>query len=524
MKFAKLLALLFTFVACLEVSAQRYLKPAFTQVSATTVAYGSNFTVLTLSSPLMHTARQQLAARVYTPAGDTRNDRPLIIFLHTGNFLPFNPTTVLNGSCGGTIFDSSAVEICTRLAKMGYVVASADYRTGWNPLAPLELSRRFTLINAAYRGVQDVRTCIRYFRKSVDVGGNPFGIDPNKIIVFGQGTGGYISMAAAYLNTYGEILTTSDPSKYLLPINATTKIPMVQEKYNGDVFGTPAAPCIADATYNAITGGGIPIGDTLCVSNHPGYSSAFNLAVNLGGALGDSTWMDAGEPPLISFHNPNESFAPCKTDVLNVGTPTGPQPVVEVSGSCDMQAQAERMGLNKVFNQAAINAANLQLYDQFGSIARTRNGNQAGFYPFVGTKDNTGSPWEWAAPGPATTPINCNFNKPLATAYIDTIINYFAPRAALALKLDVVGTQDINSNIEMQIAPNPAIDQTVITVPANYLMKGLDVVDASGRIVRNIKGINSNTYSLERAGMPRGMYFIKAYFEEGIVTRRIVFE
>jgi len=517
MRIAKLLALLFFFATCCDLSAQRYLKPVFAQASATTIIYGSNFTVLPLAVPGGRATRQPLVARVYTPAGDTKTDRPLIIYLHTGNFLPFGN----NGSCGGTIGDSSAVEMATRLTKMGYVVAVANYRTGWNPLAPAELSRRFTLINAAYRGVQDVRTCIRYFRKSTDTGGNPFGIDPNKIVVFGQGTGGYISMAAAYLNTYNEILTTSDPNKYLLPLSATLKVPMVREVYNGDVFGL-TGPCIVDAAYNAYTG--IPVGDTLCVPNHIGYASNFNLAVNLGGALGDSTWMDLREMPLISFHNPTETFAPCKTDILNVGTPTGPQPVVEVSGSCDLQAQANRMGLNKVFNDAAIAAANLQLYDKYGTIAKTRSGNLSGFFPFVGPKDNTGSPWEWAGVSAITTALNCNFNKNMALSYIDTIINYFAPRAVLALNLAVVGTNDINTSIEMQIAPNPAVDQTVITVPANYLMKGLDVVDASGRVVRNVKGINSNTYSLDRANMPRGMYFIKAYFAEGVVTRRVVFE
>lgn len=512
---AKLLALLFAFIACTDLSAQRYMRPVFSQTSRSTIVYGSNFTVLPLAVPGAHTARQPLAAQVYTPTGDTDKKRPLVIFLHTGNFLPFGN----NGSCGGTFTDSSAIEICTRLAKMGYVVASADYRTGWNPLATQELVRRFTLINAAYRGVQDVRTCIRYFRKTVAENNNPFGIDTSRIVVFGQGTGGYVSMAAAYLNTYGEVLTTSDPNKFILPLTATVRVPMVRQEYNGDVFGT-SGPCIVDAAYNAYTN--IPVGDTLCVPNHANYSSKFHLAVNLGGALGDSTWIDPREVPLISYHNPTETFAPCKTDVLNVGTPTGPQPVVEVSGSCDVQAQVNRMGINSVLSDAAIQSAGLSFYDKFGSIARARSGNLAGFYPFIGPKDNTGSPWEWAASPYGV--LNCNTNKVSALAYIDTIIGYFAPRAAVALKLGIVGTNDINNSIAMQIAPNPAIEQTIISVPANYTMKSMDIVDASGRLVRHIPKVNADRYTLDRAGMPRGMYFIKAYFDEGIVTKRIVFE
>src|SRR5690606_29502488 len=104
--------------------------------------------------------------------GDTETARPLVLYFHTGNFLPFrnpaNPSQLgFNNSCGGERTDSAAVEICTRLAKMGYVVASVDYRLGWNPLASTDVARRFGIINAAYRGVQDARTAIRYFRKSV---------------------------------------------------------------------------------------------------------------------------------------------------------------------------------------------------------------------------------------------------------------------------------------------------------------------------------------------------------------------
>lgn len=512
MRIAKLFTLLLIVAACLPAQAQRYLAPVFSQASRTTVAYGTNFTVLPLAVPGGRATRQPLVAQVYTPTGDTEKNRPLIIFLHTGNFLPFGN----NGSCGGTLLDSSAVEIATRLTKMGYVVAVADYRTGWNPLASQELVRRFTLINAAYRGVQDLRTCIRYFRRTVAEQNNPFGIDPGKIVVFGQGTGGYISMAAAYLNQYSEILTTSDPNKYQLPLSPTIKVPMVVEKYNGDLFAT-SGPCIVDAQYNAYTS--IPVGDTLCVPNHVGYPSNFNMAVNLGGALGDSTWMDPGETPLVSFHVPADGFAPCKTDILNVGTPTGPQSVVEVSGSCDMQAQAERMGVNNVFKNGKY-----RFYDKYDAIAKARSGGLSSYYPFIGTKNNTGAPWEWAAPSTITTALGCNFDKNLALPYIDTIINYFAPRAALALNLDIVGTNDLNYSIDMKIAPNPALDQAVISVPADFQMNGVDVFDANGRMVRNIRGVNNHTYTLERAGMARGMYFIKAYFDEGVVTRRLIFE
>ncbi|GIV31176.1 MAG: hypothetical protein KatS3mg029_0527 [Saprospiraceae bacterium] len=158
----------------------------------------------------MHTRLvHPLVMDVYEPVGDTETDRPLVIYFHTGSFLPFPQ----NGITGGKKDDSTAVEICKRLARMGYVAASADYRLGWNPLDPQELNRRWFLINAAYRGVQDARTCIRYFKKTAAEAGNPWGIDPNKIVLWGQGTGGYITLNSMCLDDYQKTLI----SKFLLP-------------------------------------------------------------------------------------------------------------------------------------------------------------------------------------------------------------------------------------------------------------------------------------------------------------------
>ena len=111
---------------------------------------------------------QPLVADVYTPVGDSNDARPLMLVFHTGNFLPFPA----NNGTGGTIKDSTVVEVCTRLAKRGYVAAAVDYRLGWNPIDPSQDIRKFFLINAAYRGVQDCRTAVRYFRKDVADGGN----------------------------------------------------------------------------------------------------------------------------------------------------------------------------------------------------------------------------------------------------------------------------------------------------------------------------------------------------------------
>ncbi|MBK6950355.1 MAG: hypothetical protein IPH16_21795 [Haliscomenobacter sp.] len=116
-------------------------------------------------------------------------NRPAILYFHTGSFLP----PLYNGGITGDRNDSATVEICKRLARMGYVVFNATYRLGWNPAATGadgQNIRTSTLLQAAYRGIQDGRSLARFLRKSVAENSNPYGIDPSRIAAWGQGTGG----------------------------------------------------------------------------------------------------------------------------------------------------------------------------------------------------------------------------------------------------------------------------------------------------------------------------------------------
>lgn len=494
---------------------RRYLDPVFSEVTVSAVTpVASNFTILNFiaSQGQRGMQRQPLVAQFFSPKGDTRTDRPLVIYVHTGNFFPYPA----NGSCGGTLRDSSNIEIATRLAKMGYVVAVVNYRQGWNPLDPNELIRRYFLINAAYRGVQDMKTYVRYFRRSVAEQGNPHGIDAEKITIWGQGTGGYLSLAAAYLNTYNEILTTSDPKKFILPTGnpALPEIPMVLEQYNGNVEAT-GPTTIVDALYSSLSR--LKIGDTLCIPNHVGFSSLFKLAVNMGGALGDSTWINAGEVPLISYHVTTDPFAPCGTDVLNVPTATGAQPVLEVSGSCDVSDIVDRKGLNEIFKTIP---AGRDPMNQFNKS------NNLGFYEFRGTPNDGSGPWEWAA-GNNGNAI-CNTNARSSKIYIDTIMAYFAPRACVALGLNCDFASATNnltdSKVNLTLAPNPASSEIRITVANDTPIQSYQIMDISGRTIRATQSVNTSDLKVKRDDIQNGMYFIKLNFEKGSLTKKVIFE
>src|SRR5687767_7289778 len=188
----KIFTLLFTVVVLSgSLFAQtRYIDEVFTNVAKIeNQIYSINVTVVT-GAPALDT----LLFDLYMPAGDTCSLRPLAIVLHTGTFLPrgvFAPT--------GDKDDYANVQISERLAKRGYVAASIQYRAGWNPISPQDTVRRSTIINAAYRGIQDLHAFIRFANMTVVDFDNPYKIDTSRVAVFGIGTGAFVGFNAAVL-------------------------------------------------------------------------------------------------------------------------------------------------------------------------------------------------------------------------------------------------------------------------------------------------------------------------------------
>ena len=87
-------------------------------------------------------------------------------------------------------------------------------------------------------------------------------------------------------------------------------------------------------------------GGSFNTDNWPGYSNDVVACVNVGGALGDSAWMEVGEPPLISFHCPDDGFAPFTQGIVIV--PTTQEVVVDVVGSRWAIEKANELGNNDV--------------------------------------------------------------------------------------------------------------------------------------------------------------------------------
>lgn len=487
---------------CLSSQAQRYTSEIFDDVTVTRdVTYGVNQTILFFAQA-GQALPQELKMDVYEPTGDTETDRPAIVMLHSGNFVPPN----FNGGCVGLTTDAYLAELATRLAKMGYVVVSADYRLGWSPQSTDQNTRVSTLINAAYRGVQDARTCARYLRRTIAEENNPYNISNDNISVWGIGTGGYIALATATLDT----ITDTFIPKFL--IGGTR--PMVIEEVNGNVEGT---------TLGIVPPGtpGFPAGgDTLCTPNHLGYSSEFKFAVNMGGAMGDTSWIDDGDIPIISYQVPSDPFAPCE-----IGDVVVPPPinfvVVEVMGSCTVQPILDREGVNSIINDSTYT-------DDVSAVAAARTGGLQSFLPFPSNDPTEASPWEWHM---SSNPYgimgaDCDTDSTGARVYADSILNFFAPRACTLLGLDcsTVSNRELNlKNYQLTAVPNPAFDEVTFTSEVDDLMIDIEMYDISGRLVQSVYGIDTNQYRFQRGNILKGIYIAKVRFKEGVVSKKIIF-
>ena len=225
-----------------------------------------------------------LVLDIYRPVGDVVTNRPVVIVAHGGFFL------------GGSNNGSDVVPLCEDLAKMGYVVASMSYRLGIDDFFNLATS----LQEAAMRGVQDAKAAIRFFRKSHATEGNPWGIDPERIVLGGSSAGGFIALHAAYVDDLSEI------------------------------------PSSVDFNANGLSGG--IEGD----SGSPGYSSEMLSIFSISGAIGDADWISEGNTPVVSTHGTDDGTVPFGTGYVQLSGFN----VLIVDGSETIHNKADLLGID----------------------------------------------------------------------------------------------------------------------------------------------------------------------------------
>ncbi len=510
-----------------QVNAQRFLTPVFTdaEVAVTNnVQYAQNYDFLT--DPAGVVSSQFM--RVYQPdqSVDTETGRPVVVYLHTGNFLPPG----INGSPTGSINDSTVVEICSQYAKKGFVVVSPSYRLGWNPLSTDAEIRKGTLLQAVYRAIQDVRATVRFLRKSVAEQGNPYKIDPDRIVIFGEGTGGYVALATATLDRYEKLLI----AKFL------------------DQSQNPPAPYVDSVVMGNTEG----FGGTKNIDNHAGYSSKINMVLNIGGALADTIWMEAGQPPMVTIQCVRDPFAPYTFGTVIV--PTTNENVVDVFGGGLFIDKAVRLGNNCAFDDAT------EFTDVYSTAARARYnttipyifpapndnvnvGGGEGLFPVIrplGSQIlyNEASPWQWwntSHPNSASS-LNSNpdMSKAKALAYIDTIQGYTLPRIYKVLNLSDLSEEPNRCNettsvfntfkqaSSVSIYPNPSNNRFFVELSgSDRFISKVQLMDITGKVVYTQNVNNASRMMIVENNFSSGVYFANIHLDNGQqATRKVIIE
>lgn len=506
----------------------RYLDEVFSDVTTSTnVQFGTNYNFL-LGSPAPNFS---LLTDVYSPTGDNETGRAAVIVLHTGNFLP----KYLNQSPSGDNKDSSVVVSAELFAKRGYVAFAPAYRLGWNatttdPVTGSDV-RKGTLLTAVYRAINDTKSLVRFIKKSVAEDGNPYGIDPNKIIIYGHGSGGYVSLAYGSLDRLEELQLEAS-GKWLSSVDVPTMGYVANQLY------------LNPAVVGSVEGFGGIYNDT----NHFGYSNDVAACINVGGALGDSAWMEVGEPPIISFHCPDDGFAPFTQGIVIV--PTTGETVVDVVGSRWAIGQANAIGNNdplyngKVYNDPYTIAADAALASSHPSLG-LNPADYKGLFPFlrptIQFPFQESSPWDWwdgptvlaaaspflTASGAQTMLTNAGLGSPTMSsfqgkAYLDSIQGFLAPRLRELLMQDVSvkETDFVNSN--MFVYPNPANDYLVVKTNQGIRITDVEIFDMTGKMVRTENSLNKFSHQINGVDqMSPGLYLVKVTTDQGLVTRKV---
>ncbi|MBK9255637.1 MAG: alpha/beta hydrolase [Saprospiraceae bacterium] len=208
------------------------------------------------------TTNVNLYMNIFKPVGDTIGKRPVIIICFGGGFV------------AGSKDHWSMRLIAQGLARRGYVTALIDYRLGMN-MFDQDLAMR-----AVYRGIQDGRSAVRFFRADAS-GANNYRVDPDQIFIGGHSAGAFVALHNAFLDKETE-----------RPLSTYAWL------QSCGFLGLSNCACPNQGCLD-------------CVGNNQSFSGHANALFSLAGAVGSTAYIESAiDPSALLFHSQDDGTVP----------------------------------------------------------------------------------------------------------------------------------------------------------------------------------------------------------------------
>ncbi|MFD4530035.1 prolyl oligopeptidase family serine peptidase [Streptomyces sp. NPDC058470] len=221
---------------------------------------------ITYSSPTANGKKVDLKLDLQVP--QTAGKKPLVVYITGGGFVMADKSANLGER--------------TYVADQGYAVASIEYRT--------------ETTGSTYKdGVADVKSAIRYLRAHAD----EYGIDTNKVAVWGQSAGGYLAAMAGATNGNKQFDTGDN-------LDQSSDVQAVVDEFGAGDLAKIADDCDAatKATYMApgsfINAYVFGPGSTKTVAADPAANKAADPATYLGSSSAPFILLQGSDDHIIS--------------------------------------------------------------------------------------------------------------------------------------------------------------------------------------------------------------------------------
>lgn len=476
----------------------RYTNTLFPSSTITqNVIYGTAPTVDGFGTVESSTTLQNLVMDVYKPSGDTFTNRPVIIFAHPGGFF------------SGSKNVDDMMAFCDYFAKKGYVTATIDYRLGFNVTSNIAMHST----RAVYRGLQDGRTAIRYFRANAA----SYGIDPNKVYFVGSSAGAFIALHSIYLDQISEKPTETGVVQY-------TNI-------------TPPF------SHTAPDLGGLDIGANLTYNGKP------DAVISLWGGIQSTNLITSNNnTPVFLVHGEADTTVP-----FNTGSPFGYSSLPTTDGSNPIKTKLNNLNFtnNETYFVAGVG------HEFYGVSNGTWSNGTGGnsYWPIVLDKStsflwkqhkptanyssntngltvnftdtSTGATaWFWDFGDGTTSTLQspthtyASIGNYTVTLYVENL-NKSWDELNRSITLNTMSLVD-NSATFFQLFPNPTNNNVTISLPNLVEKVNYQIIDFSGKIVKENSVQNCKQFTIEISDFANGLYFIKLNSNESNAITKII--